>query len=49
VTDTTEGPTGVVRIEAPDGTVLNVGFTPEQIRQVAALFMNMVDELDALG
>jgi hypothetical protein len=29
--------------------VLNVGFTPEQIGQVAAQFMNMVDELDALA
>jgi hypothetical protein len=49
VTNTNEGPTGIVRIEAPDGTVLNVGLTPEQVRQVAAMFMNMMDELDALG
>ena len=39
VTDTTDGPTGVVRIEAQDGAVLNVGSTAEQIRQVAPLFM----------
>jgi hypothetical protein len=43
---TADGPIGLLNISA-DGEVLRLAFMPAEVRQLAALWLNLTEELDA--